>query len=161
MHNLKCVLETASEFSFGVVDPKYFKGDARGKIRNFFQHTTELSIFYVLKFSPVLKSFSDTHFEGVVETAHLLMHNPFNFLKVYSFLKEKILNRCPRIYKKVKWNWAIHVVETIENPTTLAWVYAFYMVAKKIFGPAFSSGFRHKYTMHTSLWQVNRLFQRL
>ena len=79
MHNLKCVLETASEFSFGVVDPKYFKGDVRGKIRNFFQHTTELSIFYVLKFSPVLKSFSDTHFEGVIETAHLLMHNPFIF----------------------------------------------------------------------------------
>ena len=161
MHNLKCVLETASEFSFGIVDPKYFKGDARGKLRNFFQHTTELAIFYGLKFSPALKSFSDTRFEGVIETAHLLMHNPFNFLKLYSFLKGKVSKRCPRIYKTVKWNWAIHVVETIENPSTLAWVYAFSMVAKNIFGPAFSSGFRHKYTMHTSLWQVKKLFQRL
>ena len=25
MHNLKCVLETASEFSFGIVDPNFFR----------------------------------------------------------------------------------------------------------------------------------------
>ena len=58
MHNLKCVLETASQFSIGIVDPKYFKGDAKSKYRMFFQQITELGMFYGLKFSPALKSFA-------------------------------------------------------------------------------------------------------
>ena len=47
------------------------------------------------------------------------------------------------------------------DPTTLSWVFAFTMVSKNVFGPAFSSGFRHKYTMHTRLWEVCKLFERL
>ena len=89
MHNLKCVLETASQFSFGIVDPKYFKGDAKSKIRNFFQQITELGMFYGLKFSPALKSFVGSRFEGVIETAHTIFHNPFNFLELYKLLKKK------------------------------------------------------------------------
>ena len=161
MHNLKCVLETSSQFSFGIVDPKYFKGDDRGKMRNFFQHITELGLFYGLKFSPPLKTFAGSRFEGVIETAHLILHNPFNFLKLYKLLKEKLAKRCPRIFNTARWNWVIHVVETIENPTTLSWVFAFTMVSKNVFGPAFSSGFRHMYTMHTRLWEVCKLFERL
>ena len=33
------------------------------------------------------------------------------------------------------------------------------MVSKSVFGPAFSSGFRHKYTMHTRLWGFWKLFE--
>ena len=76
-------------------------------------------------------------------------------------LKKKVLEKCRRIYNTVKWNWAVHVVETIENPTELSWVFAFTMISKSVFGPAFSSGFRHKYTMHTRLWEVWKLFERL
>ena len=35
------------------------------------------------------------------------------------------------------------------------------MVAKNVFGPAFSSGFRNKHTMHKSLWEVYNIFKRL
>ena len=99
-----------------------------------------------MKFSPALKSFSGSRFEGVIETAHLIFHNPFNFLELYKFLKKKV-EKCRRIYNTVKCNWAVHVVETIENSTELLWLFAYTMISKCVFGPVFSSGF----TMDTCL----------
>ena len=66
-------------------------GDGKSKIRNFFQQITELGMFYGLKFSPALKSFAGSRLEGVIETAHIIFHNPFNFLELYKLLKKKFL----------------------------------------------------------------------
>ena len=43
MHNIKCTLESASEFSFGIVDPSQFLGDCRGLMRLFFQQAADLA----------------------------------------------------------------------------------------------------------------------
>ena len=74
-HNLKCVLVAASEFSFGVVDPKVFRGGERGKFRHFLQHACQLGKVYGLK----LKSFSGSRFEGSIDSVHLDM----NLLKIH------------------------------------------------------------------------------
>ena len=63
-HNLKCTIEAATEFSFGVVDPEFLKGGERGKIRHFSQHACQLGKLYGLK----LKTFSESRFEGCIDS---------------------------------------------------------------------------------------------
>ena len=156
-HNLKCVLVAAPVFSFGVVDPNIFKGGERGKIRHFLQHACELGKLYGLK----LKTFSESRFEGSIDSGHELIKNPFVFLNLYQILKTKIKQNCPRILNTVKWNWALHVVEFFESPTKLAWVYAYILVAKNVFSKSFASRFHDKTTMHTSIKEVVAIFKRL
>ena len=154
---LKCTIEAATEFSFGVVDPDFFKSGERGKIRHFLQHACQLGKLYGLK----LKTFSESRFEGCIDSGYELIKNPLQFIELYRILKAKLRQKCRRIFGTVKWNWAIHVIEVYENPAKLSWVYAFVLVSKNVFVPAFASRFREKVSMHTSIRQVVAIFKRL